>query len=208
LRDLLDRYKLDPEPLIELQQLVAIIEQSGVPANQIELNLSLGRGVSYYTGLVFEIHAQEDDGFDTQLCGGGRYDRLMRAVGSPRDIDACGFAFGVERLLSLVPQSTLPALDLTQALVIPVSELEIAYALQVARQARTQGLRTEVDISGHGVGAGLKTASKRQIRLALIVGEDEQHKGMVTVRDLSTGEERISPIDALEQKVQGEKQYL
>jgi ATP phosphoribosyltransferase regulatory subunit len=208
LRDLLDRYKLDPEPLMELQQLVAIIEQSGVPANQIELNLSLGRGVSYYTGLVFEIHAQENDGFDTQLCGGGRYDRLMRAVGSPHDINACGFAFGVERLLSLVPQSTLPALDITQALVIPVSELEIAYALQVARQARAQGLRTEVDISGHGVGAGLKIASKRQIRLALIVGEDEQHKGMVTVRDLSSGEERISPIDALEQKVQGEKQYL
>ncbi|MBV9615322.1 MAG: ATP phosphoribosyltransferase regulatory subunit, partial [Ktedonobacteraceae bacterium] len=79
LRELLNRYKLAPEPLIELQQLVAIIEQSGVPANQIVLNLSLGRGVSYYTGLVFEIHAQEDDGFDTQLCGGGRYDRLMRA---------------------------------------------------------------------------------------------------------------------------------
>lgn len=208
LRDLLDRYNLSPEPLVELQQLVAIIEQSGVPASQIELNLSLGRGVSYYTGLVFEIHAQEDDGFDTQLCGGGRYDRLMRAVGSPRDINACGFAFGVERLLSLVPQSTLPALDITQALVIPVSELEIAYALQVARQARAQGLRTEVDISGHGVGAGLKMASKRQIRLALIVGEDEQHNGMVTVRDLSNGEERVSPLDALEQKVQGEKQYL
>ncbi len=91
---------------------------------------------------------------------------------------------------------------------IPVSELEIAYALQVARQARAQGMRTEVDISGHGVGAGLKMASKKQIRLALIVGEEEQHKEMVTVRDLSTGEERISPIDALTQKVEGEKQYL
>jgi histidyl-tRNA synthetase len=157
---------------------------------------------------VFEIHAQEDDGFDTQLCGGGRYDRLMRAVGSPRDINACGFAFGVERLLSLVPESELPTLDITQALVIPVSEMEMPYALQVARKARVQGIRTEVDISGHGVGAGLKMASKKQIRLALIVGEDEQHKEIVTVRDLSTGEERISSIDALIQRVEGEKQYL
>ncbi len=208
LRDLLDRYKLAPEPLIELQQLVAIIEQTGVPAKQIVLNLSLGRGVSYYTGLVFEIHAQENDGFDTQLCGGGRYDRLMRAVGSARDINACGFAFGVERLLSLVPASELPTLDITQALVIPVSEMEMPYALQVARKARAQGIRTEVDLSGHGVGAGLKVASKKLIRLALIVGENEQRKEMVTIRDLSTGEERFSSIDDLAQRVEGEKQYL
>jgi histidyl-tRNA synthetase len=157
---------------------------------------------------VFEIHAQEDDGFDTQLCGGGRYDRLMRAVGSARDVNACGFAFGVERLLSLVAESDLPALDITQALVIPVSEMEMLYALRVAHKARAQGIRTEVDISGHGVGAGLKVAAKKQIRLALIVGGDEQHKEMVTVRDLSTGEERILSIDALMQRAEGEKQYL
>src|SRR6266496_1868343 len=120
LQDLLDRYNLDSAPLKELRQLVAIIEQCGVPDEQIVLNLSLGRGVSYYTGLVFEIHAQDEDGFDSQLCGGGRYDRLVRAVGSARDVNACGFAFGVERLLSLVPRSDLPALATSQALVIPV----------------------------------------------------------------------------------------
>jgi ATP phosphoribosyltransferase regulatory subunit len=197
LRTLLERYGLDAEPLEELQQLVSIIEQCGVPREQIVLNLSLGRGVSYYTGLVFEVHAQEDDGFDAQLCGGGRYDHLISAVGGPREVNACGFAFGVERLLTSIPQEKFPLAPLTQALVIPVTDRDLPYALQIARHARVLGIQTEVDVCDHGVGAGLRLATRRQMRLALIVGEDEQRNGTVTVRDLSTGEEQISTLDSL-----------
>ena len=197
LRELLDRYKLDPAPLVELEQLVSILLQSGMPGECIMLNLALGRGVSYYTGLVFEVHAQDKDGFDAQLCGGGRYDRLVRAVGGPRDLHACGFAFGVERLLALIPASELPQLPLTQVLVVPVNAKDMPYALQVARLTRASGMYTEVDVTTHGVGAGLRLASKRQIPLALIVGEDEQRQGMVTVRDLVTGEEQVTTVEAL-----------
>ncbi|HEU0002386.1 MAG TPA: ATP phosphoribosyltransferase regulatory subunit, partial [Ktedonobacteraceae bacterium] len=195
LRDLLARYELDPGPLAELEQLVTIVEQCGVPTQQIVLNLSLGRGVSYYTGLVFEIHAQDEDGFDSQLCGGGRYDHLMRAIGGAREINACGFACGVERLVALLPKSNLPQIEATQALVIPVSIQDMPYALQVARSARTQGMCTEVDVTGHGVGAGLKLATKKQIPLALIVGENERRANVVTVRDLERGEERVLGFD-------------
>lgn len=197
LNDLLQRYNLDPTPLAELRQLVTIIEQCDVPQEQITLNLSLGRGVSYYTGLVFEIHAQEEDGFDAQLCGGGRYDHLVRAIGGSRDLNACGFTFGVERLLSLIPRDLLPPVSATQALVIPVSGEDLPYALRVARAARAQGVRTEVDVATHGVGAGLRLATRRQIRLALIVGENERRQGTVTVRDLVAGEEQVVMIDAL-----------
>lgn len=197
LRELLARYELDPAPLLELERLVALLEQCGVPGQQIMLNLSLGRGVSYYTGLVFEIHAQNDEGFAAQLCGGGRYDRLMRAVGSARDINACGFAFGVERLLSLVPHNDLPRAASSLALVIPVSQHDVAYALLAARSARAQGIHTEVDVTGHGVGAGLKQAVKKHLRLAFIVGESEQQEGTVTVRNLETGEERRTLLQTL-----------
>jgi ATP phosphoribosyltransferase regulatory subunit len=208
LRELLDHYGLDPAPLKELRQLAMILEQCGVPSEQIILNLSLGRGVSYYTGLVFEIHAQDSHGFDSQLCGGGRYDRLIRAVGGSRDLNACGFAFGIERLLSLIPKSSLPTTVATQALVIPVSAGEVPYALHIARCARTFGIRTEIDVTGHGVGAGLKLASRRQIRLALIVGEEEQRSGIVTMRDLVTGEEQASNIETLVKRVLDEEQFL
>lgn len=217
LSDLLERYGLDREPLTELRQLVAIVKQCGVADDQIVLNLSLGRGVSYYTGLVFEIHAQDDDGFDTQLCGGGRYDRLMRAVGSSRDVNACGFAFGVERLLAAIPREDLPASIETQALVIPVSARDVPYALSVARAARAREMQVEVDVTGHGVSSGLKLAAKKHIRLALIVGEDEQQRGSVTVHDLITGEEQSSTIetfevprafDALTERVQEEERRI
>ncbi|HBE28592.1 MAG TPA: hypothetical protein DDW25_06850 [Ktedonobacter sp.] len=208
LRALLARYELDEQPLAELEQLVAIVEQCGVHQQQIVLNLSLGRGVSYYTGLVFEIHARDEDGFEAQLCGGGRYDQLMRAIGSNRDINACGFAFGIERLLPLLSQNDLPKNEYTQALVIPVSQSDVPYALQVARSARLQGLRIEVDVNGHGVGAGLKVAVKKQIALAMIVGENEQRIQGVTLRDLQTGEERVTPVDALAEIVPHKEQRL
>lgn len=208
LRELLDRYELDATPLHELQQLVTIVEQGGVPREQIVLNLSLGRGVSYYTGLVFEIHAQEEDGFDTQLCGGGRYDHLMRAVSGGRELNACGFAFGVERLLSLIPSGVLPTVPTTQAFIIPVTMQELPYALRVARLVRQQGVRTEVDVTERGVGAGLSLAARKQIRLALIVGADEQRRNVVTVRDLNTGEEHAVHMDALADQFQDKEQEL
>ena len=209
LRDVLERYEIDPQPLTELEQLVAIIEQSGVTDQQMLINLALGRGVSYYTGLVFEIHAQDEDGFDTQLCGGGRYDNLLRAVGSTRDVNACGFAFGIERLLPIVPLSDLPAVAITQALVIPVGPYDLAYAFQVARIARMRGMRVEVDVTGHGVGTGLKLATKKQVRLALIVGDTEQQATTVTLHDLVTGEERVLDLESLAGYVfRNEEQHL
>ena len=208
LRTLLARYELDAAPLTELERLVTIVEQCGVPCEQIVLNLSLGRGVSYYTGLVFEIHAQDEEGFDAQLCGGGRYDRLLRAVGSSRNINACGFAFGIERLLSHLPKHSLPQREETQALVVPVSAKDLPYALQVARAARIQGMPTEVDVTGHGVGAGLKLAAKRQIHLAFIVGESEQRASNVTVRNLETGDERVAALETLVENMVEKEQCL
>lgn len=208
LRELLQRYELDAQPLLELEQLVHIVTACGVPEQQIELNLSLGRGVSYYTGLVFEIHAQDNEGFDAQLCGGGRYDHLMRAVGSARDVNACGLAFGLERLLSFIPESGFIQPEAASALVIPVSMSDMPYALSVARTARNQGMRAEVDVTGHGVGSGLKLATKKQIRLALIVGESERLAQTVTVRDLTTSQEQTLPVESLATQVIKKEQVL
>jgi len=208
IRDLLDRYQLDAAPLLELEQLVETVKECGVQDEQIVLNLALGRGVSYYTGLVFEIHARDENGFDAQLCGGGRYDRLVRAVGGARDVNACGFAFGLERLLSLLPERELPLFIPTQALVIPVSQQDIPYAQQVARKARTMHVSAEVDVTGRGVSAGLRMAAKRQMALALIVGENERRARAITVHDLKTGREDVISFDNPDQSIEMKEQYL
>lgn len=208
IHDLLDRYQLDTAPLAELEQLVETVKECGIQDGQIVLNLALGRGVSYYTGLVFEIHARDEDGFDAQLCGGGRYDRLVRAVGGARDVNACGFAFGLERLLSLIPQRELVEYIPVQALVIPVSQQDIPYALQAARKMRTIHMSAEVDVTGRGVAAGLRLAAKRQTPLALIVGENERRSRAITVRDLDRGTEEVISFDDPRQLIEMKEQYL
>lgn len=199
-RSLLAKYALDAEPLTALERLVALVKQVGVPDEQILLNLSLGRGVSYYTGLVFEIHAMDEEGFDAQLCGGGRYDHLLRAIGSNRDITACGFAFGVERLLSLQSSNRVPS-KMTSAVVIPISQEDVAYAFRVARLYRATDMLTEVDISGRGLTAGLRFAAKKEIQLALIVGEHERKSGTIMVREMTSGAEQVETIEAVNVRV-------
>jgi len=191
LRDLLGRYELDAQPLRELEQLVEIIEQSGMPRERISLNLALGRGVSYYTGLVFEIHGRESDGFETQICGGGRYDQLVQKVGGSQDIRACGFAIGVERLLPLL--APVAEQEQKSILVVPVSPQDLPYALQIARALRAAGQAAELDVSGHGVGAGLKQAAKKTLRLVAIVGENERLADTITLHNLVSGVERQIP---------------
>lgn len=187
LRNLLERYDLDAGPLHELQQLVEIVEQSGLPRERISLNLALGRGVSYYTGLVFEIHGREADGFETQICGGGRYDQLVHTVGGTQDVKACGFAFGIERLQTLLApvQESKPE----RILVIPVSPQDLPSALQVVREMRVEGQAAELDVTGHGVGMGLRQAVKKEIKLAAIVGENERRVGKITLHNLTNGRE-------------------
>lgn len=187
-RELLARYELDEQPLHELEQLTEMIEQCDVPREQVRLNLALGRGVSYYTGLIFEIHAQEPDGFETQICGGGRYDALVRAIGGSQDIRACGFAFGLERLQALLTPE--PTSHKTRVLVIPVSQQDLPYALHIARELRAGGQSAELEVTGHGVSAALKLAARQTFTLAVIVGEDERRARTVTLRDLLHSEER------------------
>jgi histidyl-tRNA synthetase len=203
LRALLARYELDAQPLRELERLVEIIEQSGVARERVSLNLALGRGISYYTGLIFEIHAREADGFEMQICGGGRYDQLVHLVGGPQDVRACGFAIGVERLQALLTPGMNPQME--RVLVIPVSPLDLPDAMRVTRELRAQGQQAELDVTGHGVGAGLKLAVRQGIKQAVIVGENERRAGMITLHDLASGEEQQLACEALVQSLNGRR---
>ena len=187
LRELLTRYELDAQPLQELEQLAEIIEQTGVPRSAISLNLALGRGVSYYTGLVFEIHAREADGFEMQICGGGRYDQLVRAVGGGQDVRACGFAFGIDRLQTLLAPAVETARP--QIMVIPISQQNLSYALHIARALRAAGQMVELEVTGHGVSTGLKLAARQHVQWAAIVGEEEERTKTITWHNLQSGEE-------------------
>ena len=161
-----------------------------MPADAVTINLGLGRGLPYYTGMVFEIYADRL-GAAQQLCGGGRYDGLLRLLGANADVPAAGFAFGVERVgLALDGLTRSRAHATTQVQVIPLGDDDTAYAVTVAEQLRHAGLRVELEVMGRGVKTNLRQSARRGIPFCGIVGPDERLSGTVTVRNMVAHQER------------------
>ena len=197
IRQVLNDYRLDRAPLHRLEAVSAQLGYYGVPPEAITINLGLGRGLPYYTGMVFEIFA-DGLGPAQQLCGGGRYDGLLRLLGANTDIPAAGFAFGVERVkLALDSHARTAARPTTQVQVIPLGADDYAYAVSAAGQLRRAGLRVELELMGRGVKGTLRQAARRGIPFCGIVGPEERLDGTITVRNMAAHQEqRVALADA------------
>lgn len=199
LRPVLERHGLSTEPIDEVVGALELLRAYGPlgPDLEIEVDLSLARGLRYYTGLVFEIYADSADG-PLQLCGGGRYDDLARALGGRDAVPACGFQYGLERLDLVTPPDDPRASR--RVLVVGVTAEDHPTALRVAGALRAlDGLAVEQDVRLRGVRAALRYADRAGIDLVVIVGERERDEDVVVVRDLRTREERrVSTAGAVE----------
>ena len=143
-------------------------------------NKLLVRGLDYYTRTVFEIKSN-DLGSQNAVCGGGRYDGLVSQLGG-EDTPAVGFAMGMERLISLLPTKEPEKLDGY----IVSNDVQAAFSL--AQELRNKGYRIEFDLTNKKFTKQLEKASK-VAKFALILGEDEIKKGVVSVKNLETGEQ-------------------
>lgn len=156
------------------------------------------RGLDYYTRTVFEI-ISEDIGAQGTVCGGGRYDGLMRLMGGPA-LAGVGFAFGMERLL-MVMQSLgkLPVVDRTcDVFVAAFSDAatqEAAFSLCL--QLRAAGLHAQMDHAARGLKAQIKYAGKTGAKTMVVLGADELASGVLHVRDMQSGQEVETSIAAV-----------
>jgi histidyl-tRNA synthetase len=185
---------LDPhaERLLRLEE---YLEAYGVSA-YCEFDAAIVRGLAYYTGVVFEMYDRE--GSLRALCGGGRFDDLMRAAGG-EDLPAVGFGLGEAVLLELLEKRNLsprPA-PLCDAWVIPVSTGDRPAAIRTASRLRSLGLRVDMALKDQSLGKALKRAGQSGARVAVVLGSSERETGELTVRDLASGEERKMTIAAL-----------
>src|SRR5262249_23018007 len=145
---LLSEYNLDPGPLREIERALALLPAYGITEPEVVVDLSLGRGLRYYTGLVFELHGTGPAAEGGQLGGGGRYDDLVRALGGRDQVPACGFSFGLERLrLALDAEGRMLQGDKrVDVVVAPIEEADEALAAGIATQLRGAGLDVELDV--------------------------------------------------------------
>jgi len=188
---LLTEAGLESVAYVELRAILALLADHGIDQDRVEIDLGLGRGLHYYTGLIFEIY----DGDQMQICGGGRYDDLVSALGGRHPTPAVGFAYGLERVAALATAVAPPAERV--ALVSPVSDDDYAYALDVARRLRLRGFTTTVDVRGRSVATNLRDAARRGVGYLAVVGTEERAQGTVVWRNLTSRDERRVALDEI-----------
>ena len=165
--------------------------------NEIQLDLTLARGLSYYTGAIFEVKA-----LDTpmgSISGGGRYDNLTGIFGMP-GLSGVGISFGVDRIydvlnaLDLYPKDSLQT---TQVLFINFGEKETAYCLPIVAKVRQAGIRAEIFPDSTKMKKQMSYANAKQIPFVVLAGDNEIAEGKVTLKNMETGEQTLVSADEL-----------
>ncbi|MDR1005202.1 MAG: histidine--tRNA ligase [Prevotellaceae bacterium] len=168
--------------------------------NELELDLTLARGLNYYTGAIFEVKA-----LDVQMgsiTGGGRYDNLTGVFGMP-GVSGVGISFGADRIFDVLNTLDLypkEATNSTQLLFINFGEREAAFSLQVLTQVRAAGIRAELFPDAAKMKKQMSYANAKQIPFVAIVGEDEMNAGKVTLKNMETGDQLLLTPEALIQQ--------
>jgi histidyl-tRNA synthetase len=189
LAGLIGAHEAGAAAVANLREIVALSESTEA-AGRIQVDPSLARGLSYYTGAIMEIVVPDLPG---SVAGGGRYDNLI-GMFLGRDIPACGFALGFERIvLVMTEREMFPAAVAGAAADVMVtlwSADRRADAFALATELRAAGLRVEVYPEADRLGKQFKYASGRRLPFVAIVGDDERARGQVSIKDLRTGDQQ------------------
>ncbi|HET7931521.1 MAG TPA: histidine--tRNA ligase [Rhodanobacteraceae bacterium] len=173
----------------ELREVLDTVAAFGVPESAFALNLSIARGLDYYTGTVYEttLDAHPDIG---SICSGGRYDNLA-ANYTKSTLPGVGISIGLTRLFWQLREAGLvKASDSTvQVLVTQMDAAQLPVCLALAKELRDAGIATEIALEGGKLGKQLKYADRAGIRFAVVMGEDELARGAVAVKDLRRGDQ-------------------
>ncbi|MBQ8051317.1 MAG: histidine--tRNA ligase [Bacteroidaceae bacterium] len=165
--------------------------------NPLELDLTLARGLNYYTGCIFEVKALDVE--IGSITGGGRYDNLTGIFGMP-GLSGVGISFGADRIydvlnqLDLYPKTVSTA---TQLLFINFGEVEAAYCLPILAQLREAGIRCEIYPDATKMKKQMQYANQKEIPFVVLVGENEMQQGRVTLKNMETGEQQLLTPDEL-----------
>lgn len=176
------------EAVGDLRTLFALIADLGVPEGRARLDLSLARGIDYYTGPIVEVAVTEPA--IGSLGGGGRYDGLVNTFSS-RPMPATGVSIGIERVFEVVAEfNLLRAPKTTASAFVVVFHDDVVDAAGLASRLRLAGIPTDLSLLGdRSVGEQLRYAGRKGIPFAVISGEDERREGTVTVKDLVSGDQ-------------------
>jgi histidyl-tRNA synthetase len=185
----------------ELRAIMEYAEAMGIK-NQIRVDPSLARGLSYYTGSIMEINVKDLAG---SLGGGGRYDNLV-GMFLGEDVPACGFSLGLERILFVMAEREMFPAEVgsspVDAMVVMWDEDSIVDSISLAQELRAAGLRVDLYPEADKVAKQFKYAASRGISFVVIIGEDERAREEVTIKDMRSGEQQRVKREAVAARLQ------
>lgn len=182
-----------------VEETAFILSKLGGLKNEVEFDLTLARGLNYYTGAIFEVKA-----LDVQIgsiTGGGRYDNLTGIFGMP-GLSGVGISFGADRIFDVLNQLDLypkEAVNGTKVLFVNFGEAEANFCLPVLAQLRAEGISAEIYPDATKMKKQMSYANAKQIPFVAIVGENEMTEGKITLKDMTTGEQQLlTPSELIE----------
>ena len=198
LQQLLTSSETGTQGITELQFIQKAIDDLGLQTAQLQLDVTLARGLNYYTGAIFEVAPPEGVKMGS-IGGGGRYDDLTGIFGL-KDVSGVGISFGLDRIylvmdeLGLFPETTV---NDVQVLCINFGEAEALYAMQAIKRFRESGINAELYPDAAKMKKQMTYANRRQIPYVVLAGDKEMADGTYTLKTMATGEQQTVTLEEL-----------
>jgi histidyl-tRNA synthetase len=184
--DKLKRILKESEGLDEIGQLLNYLKLLNINA---DFDVSLARGLSYYTGTVIEVYLKNSK-VKTAVCAGGRYDKMIGDFLGKGSYPAVGISFGLDRIYdAYLEKNKQEKKTVTQLYIIPINTFN--ESMKIAEELRREVINVDIDLTGKGPSKNLKYADSLRIPYVLFIGEEELKQNKVKLRDMETGKERL-----------------
>lgn len=190
----------------ELQEVWSLVEGFGLENPQMEFDVTLARGLSYYTGAIFEVKAHDHDNVPVNIgsiSGGGRYDNLTGTFGVD-GLSGVGISLGVDRIYDVLEELKLFPADqgiTTRVMLTNFDQKAARYGLKILKQLRDAGHNAEMYPDSVKLKKQLDYADRKQIPYVILIGSQEMESGNLTLKNMKSGEQNTAPIEDILTKI-------
>lgn len=182
----------DSEGIAEIDELISLLKISKI---NVEFDVSLARGLTYYTGTVIEVYLKKSN-VKSSICAGGRYDNMIGSFLGKNEFPAVGISFGLDRIYdAYIEKNNTGRKTVADVFIIPINTFKDS--LKIAEELRNENVNVDIDLAGKGPSKNLKYANTLGIPYVLFIGKEELKNDKVKLKDMTSGKEQMMNAEEL-----------
>ena len=192
--NLVNQTELGNKGVEELDFILKLIKSLGLKSSELKFDISLARGLDYYTGSIFEVKSLDVN--IGSIAGGGRYDDLTSIFGL-KDVSGVGISFGIDRIYLVMEELGLFPTDIdtsSKVLFLNFGEIEANYCFKYLNELRENNISSELYPNNDKIKKQMNYANNKGVQFVVMIGEDEMKSGQLTTKNMSTGEQKVMSI--------------